>query len=70
MPKRKIVRRKAAKKAPAPRIAPLQRGLPMPQYDYQNPRTGSFVTRYDEAEERKKSSDRLPALQNFQLVAS
>jgi hypothetical protein len=41
------------KKTPAPHIAPLQRGLPMPQYDYQNPRTGSFVTRCDEVEDRK-----------------
>jgi hypothetical protein len=69
MPKRKKIQ-KAPKKAPAPQIAPLQRGLPMPQYDYQNPRTGSFVTRYDEVEDRKKSGAQLPALQNFQLVVS
>jgi hypothetical protein len=67
MPKRKKVQ-KAPKKTPAPHIAPLQRGLPMPQYNYQSPRTGSFVTRYDEVEERKKSGDHLPALHNFQLV--
>lgn len=42
----------------------------MPQYDYQEPRTGSFVTRYDEVEERKKSDAVLPALQNFHLMAS
>jgi hypothetical protein len=69
MPKRKKVRT-AKKKTPATRIAPLQRSLPMPQYDYQEPRTGSFVTRYDEVEERKKSDAVLPALQNFHLMAS
>lgn len=68
MPKRKKV--PAVKKTPAPHIAPLQRGMPMPQYDYQNPPTGSFVTRYDEVEDRKKSDAALPTLQNFQLTAS
>ena len=42
----------------------------MPKYEYQNPRTGSFVTRYDEVEDRKKTGAPLPALQNFHLVIS
>ena len=69
MPKGKVVQKKK-KQTLIPRIAPIQRGLAMPKYDYQNPRTGSFVTRYDEVEDRKKIKAALPALQNFQLATS
>mgnify|MGYP001266375102 CR=1 FL=1 len=56
----------ARRTALSPPAKPLQgRELAMPKYDYQSPRSGSFVIRYQDDEERKKTTATLPALQNF-----
>jgi hypothetical protein len=62
------------KKAPAPgaRVAPMERVLPMPKYDYQTPRTGSFVIRYEEQRQRQEKAGRekAPTLQNLKFVGA
>jgi hypothetical protein len=49
--------RKSPENVPAPAKRPLQgRELAIPKYDYQSPRSGSFVIRYQDDEERKKTT--------------
>jgi hypothetical protein len=50
--------------------AARQRGLPMPKYDYQTPRSGTFIVRYNDPKKREERAAEatMPALQNFRLV--
>src|SRR5262245_19258034 len=41
-------------KGDPPRVAPLDRRLEMPKYSYRDPRTGTFISRYDDVEKEKK----------------
>ena len=66
MPKSRFVQREQ-QSPKGSSIATHQRELAMPKYQYQTPRTGTFVTRYDETEERKRRSETPPALHNFRF---
>jgi hypothetical protein len=56
--------------SPAPRVAPMSGELPMPKYDYQTPKTGSFVVRYEDQRERKEKTgqEKAPRLQNLKFL--
>jgi hypothetical protein len=50
----------------------MQRVLPMPKYDYQTPRTGTLIVRYDEQQKRqeKAGQEKVPTLQNLKFVGA
>jgi hypothetical protein len=55
------------KKERSEKVVP--RDLPMPEYDYQKPASGSLTVLYDEqkSREREGKRDKAPALQNHKL---
>jgi hypothetical protein len=63
---------KAKKTAPVrpAQIAPINRELPMPKYDYQTPKTDSFVVRYEDQKERQERAgkEKAPTLQNLKFA--
>jgi hypothetical protein len=56
----------------APKRPPVQRELPMPKYNYQTPRTDSFIVRYEEQKERQEKAGRekAPTLQNLKFMSA